>query len=156
MGASKTHKNAKRFYYWPCMFDWIFAITADCLTCQNMKQKPKQRNEVPLEVWQNETVPFRTIHINHHGPLLPPSNRNLHCLLVIDAFSHFLMVYPVTNSGARSTISAADKWIDSFGVHQSFVHARGTAFINTEFVNWKKRIGIHVTTKNSSFALYYR
>ena len=62
MGTSKTYKNAKRFYYWPGMFDWICALTADCLTCQNNKPKPKHKNEVPLEEWQNETVPFRTTH----------------------------------------------------------------------------------------------
>ena len=49
MGAAKTDKNAKRLYYWPGMFDWICALTADCLTCRNNKPKPKHRNEVPLE-----------------------------------------------------------------------------------------------------------
>ena len=123
MGAAKTYNNAKRFYYWPGMFDWICALTADCLTCQNNKPKPKHKNEVPLEEWQNGTIPFRTIHIDHKGPLHPPSNRNLHCLLVIDAFSRFLMVYPFTNTGAQATISAVEKWILSFGVPQSIVHA---------------------------------
>ena len=33
MGETKTYANAKRFYYWPRMFDWICALTADCLTC---------------------------------------------------------------------------------------------------------------------------
>ena len=141
MGAAKTY-NAKRFYYWPGMFDWICALTADSLTCQNNKPKPKHRNEVPLEEWQNETIPFRTIHIDHKGPLHPPSNRNLHWLLVIDAFSRFLMVYPVTNTGAQATIFAVEKWIDSFGIPQSIVHDRGTAFINTEFINWTKELGI--------------
>ena len=106
MRAAKTYNNAKRFYYWPGMFDWIFALTADCVTCQNNKPKPKHRNEVPLEEWHNETVPFRTIHIDHKGPLQPPSNRNLYSLSAIDAFSRFLMVYPVTNTGAQATISA--------------------------------------------------
>ena len=58
LGASKIYNNTKRFYYWPGMFDWICALTADCLTCQNNKPKPKHRNEVPQEKWQNETVPF--------------------------------------------------------------------------------------------------
>ena len=71
------------------MFDWICAFTADSITCQNNKPKPKHRNEVHLEEWQNDTIPFRTIHIDHKGPLHPPSNRNLHCLLVIDAFCRF-------------------------------------------------------------------
>ena len=106
------------------------------------KPKPKQRNEVPLEEWQNETVPFRIIHIDHKGPLHPPSNRNLHSLLIIDAFSRFLMVYLVTSTGAKATISALQKWIHSFRNPQSSVHDRGTAFINTEFINWTKELGI--------------
>ena len=89
MGATKTYANTKRFYYWPGMFDWICALTADCLTCQNNKPKPKHRHEVPLEEWQNDTIPFRTVHIDHKGPLRPPSNCNLHCLIVFDAFFSF-------------------------------------------------------------------
>ena len=151
MGASKTYNKAKRFYYWPVMFDWIKALTADCFTCQNNKPKPKHRNEVPLEEWQNETIPFRTIHIDHKGPLHPSSNRNLHCLLVINAFFRFLMVYPVTNTGAQGTISAVEKWIHSFGIPQSFVHDRGTGFAKTEFINWTKvlRITLRPRTAHS-------
>ena len=114
MGASKTYNNAKRLYYWPGMIYWICALTADCLTCENNKPKPKDKKEVPLEKWQNETTPFRTIHIDPKGPPHPRSNRNFHCLLVIDAFSRFLMVYPVTNTGAQIAISPVVKWIHSF------------------------------------------
>ena len=41
MGASKTYANSKRFYYWPGMFDWICALTADCLTCLNRSIETK-------------------------------------------------------------------------------------------------------------------
>ena len=109
MGATKTYANAKHFYYWPGMFDWICALTADCLICQNNKPQPKHKNEVPLEEWQNDTIPFRTVHIDHKRPLHPPSNRNYHSLLVIDAFSRFLMVYPVANTNAQIRISAVEK-----------------------------------------------
>ena len=68
------------------MFDWICALTADCLTCRDNKPMPKYMNEVPLEERSNEAVPFRTIHFDHKGPLHPPRNRNLHCLMVTDAF----------------------------------------------------------------------
>ena len=37
MGATKIYANAQKIYYWPGMFDWICALTADCLTCQNNK-----------------------------------------------------------------------------------------------------------------------
>ena len=110
MGATKPYANTKRFYYWPGMFDWICALTADCLTYQNNKPKPKHRNEVPLEEWQNETVPFRTIQIDDKGPIHPTSASNVHCLLIVDAFSRFLMVYPVRNTTALATITAVEKW----------------------------------------------
>ena len=168
--ATKTYANAKRFYYWLGMFDWICALTADCISCQNNKPKPKHRNEVPLEEWQNDTIPFRTVHIDHKGPLYPPSNRNLHCHLVIDTFSQFLMVDPVINTTAQATIAAVEKWIHSFGIPQSIVHDRGSAFINTEFINWAKELGItlrprtayspwtngKVETQNQHIARYWR
>ena len=143
MGSTKTyaHANAKRFYYWPGMFDWICALTADFLTCQNNKLELKHRNEVPLEKWQKETVPFRTIHIDHKGPIHPTVS-NVHCLLIVDAFSRFLMVYPVRNTTALATIIAVEKWIFSFGIPQSIIRDRGTAFINTESINWTKALGI--------------
>ena len=100
MGATRTYANAKTFYNWPGKFDWICAQTADCLTCQNNKPKPKHGKEVLLEEWQNETVPFRTVHIDHKGPLHPTSASNAHSLLIIDAFSRFLMVYPVRKTTA--------------------------------------------------------
>ena len=95
----------------------------------------------PLEEWQNETLPFRTVHIDHKRPFHPSSNWNLHYLLVIDAFSRFLMVYAVTNIGPQATISAVEKWIHSSGIPQSIVHDRGTAFINTEFINCTNELG---------------
>ena len=139
MGASKTYANAKRFYYWPGMFDWICALTADCLSCQSDKPKP---NEVPLKEWKKDTAPFCAIHIDHEGPLHPPSNQITQCLLIVDSFSRFVMVHPVTITGAQATIAAVEKWILHFGIPQSTIHDRGTTSLNTDFVNWTKELGI--------------
>ena len=170
MGASKTYANAKRFYFWPGMFDWICALTADCLACQKKKPKPKHLNEVPLEERQGDTAPFCPIHIDHKGPLHPPSKRNTHCLLIVDSFLWFLMVYPVTNTGAQATIAPVEKWILHSGIPQSIIHARRTAFLNADFVNRTKELGItlrprtahspwtngKVETRNQHIARYWR
>ena len=80
------------------------------------------------------------------------------------------MVYPVTNTGTQATISAVGKWINSIGIPQSFVHDRGTAFINTEFIIWTKELGItirprtahspwtngKIETQNQKIARYWR
>ena len=53
------------------------------------------------------------------------------------------MVYPVRNTTDLATISIVKKWILSFGIPQSIMHDRGTAFINTDFINWTKELGIN-------------
>ena len=121
MGASKTYNNAKRFYYWPGMIKWICALTDDFFTCQNNEPEPKHRIEVPLEEWQSEVVPIRKIHVDHKGRLHRSNNRDFPCLLVKDAFSCFLMLYPVTSTGAQASISVVQKWIKFFGIARSIV-----------------------------------
>ena len=80
------------------------------------------------------------------------------------------MVYPVTNTGAQATIAAVEKWILHFGIPQSIIHDRGTAFLNTDFVNWTKELGITLQprtahspwtngkaeTRNQHIARYWR
>ena len=151
MGGSKTYNIARRFYYWPGMFDWICALTADCLTCQNNKPERKHRNEVPLEEWQNETLPFRTIHIDHKGPFHPPSNRNLHCLLVIDAFSRFLMVYPVTTL----VLKLQSLLLRNGSIRLESLHLLCTieALPSSIPISLDKGIRNHFTTPNSTLAL---
>ena len=80
------------------------------------------------------------------------------------------MVYPVRNTTALATRTAVEKWILSFGIPQSIIHDRGTAFINTEFINWTKELGItlrprtafsprtngKIETQNQHTARYWR
>ena len=74
---------------------------------QNRKaQIRKKRIQDPLKEWQNDANNFSTVHIDYKGSVHPPSNRNLHCLLVIVAFSRFPMFCPVTNTGAQVRIGA--------------------------------------------------
>ena len=80
------------------------------------------------------------------------------------------MVYLVTSTGPQSTIAAVEKWILHFGIPQSKIHDRGTAFLNTDFVNWTEELGItlrlrrahtpwtngNVETQNQHIARYWR
>ena len=80
------------------------------------------------------------------------------------------MVYSVRNTTALATITAVEKWILSFGIPQSIIRDRGTAFINAEFINWTKELGItlrprtayspwtngKIETQNQHIARYWR
>ena len=80
------------------------------------------------------------------------------------------MAYLVTNTRTQATIAAVKKWILHFGIPQSKIHDRGTAFLNTDFVNRTKELGItlrprtahspwtngKVETQNQHIARYWR
>ena len=114
--------------------------------------------------------PVILIHIDHKGPIHPTSASNVHCLLIVDAFPRFLLVYPVRNTTALATITAVENWVLSFGIPQSIIHDRGTAFINTEFISWTEELGItlrprtayspltndKIETQNQHIARYWR
>ena len=33
-GKDKTLSSIKRFFYWPCLYKWVFHLIANCLDCQ--------------------------------------------------------------------------------------------------------------------------
>ena len=124
------------------MLGWISALTAVCIARQNNKSNLKLFIEVPLDEWQGDLAHFCATHIGHKGSLYPRINQHTPRLVVVGSFSRFLMVYPVTNTGAQATTVAFEKVFLHFGSPQSIIYDRGTAFFNTDFVNWTEEIGI--------------
>ena len=71
-----------------------------------------------------------------------------HCLVVIDAFSRFLQVYPFKSTDATHTIEAISLFTTSFGILQKLVFDRGTSFMSTDFSAFLLEFGItHAPTK---------
>ena len=80
------------------------------------------------------------------------------------------MVYTVRKTTDLATTTALEKWILSFVIPKSIIHDRGTAFINTEFINCNKEFGItlrprtayspwtngKIETQNHYIARYWR
>ena len=89
----------------------------DCLECQKNKPKQKDLNEAPLQQWEKlETIPMKTIHIDHKGPLRPSSHGKNFCLVVID------QVYPCTHADSKETFKLLEKYITTFGISQQIIH----------------------------------
>ena len=106
-----------------------------------------------MEQWgELETTPFKTIHFDHKGPLRPSFNSNTHCLVVVDAFSRFLGALTFRDTGVQTTSNAQKKWITSYGLPQKNVHDNGSAFINSDFINWHKEFRITVAPRSTHTA----
>ena len=149
-GILKTFEYIRQYLFWPGWNKWIVYLIEDCIECQTNETKRHGLHEAPLEQWgELEATPFKSIHIDHNGPLRPSSKSNTHYLLVVEAFSRFLGVYPVRDTGAQTSINAPEKWIKSYGIPQKTVHDNGSALINSDFINWSKDLGITLTPRTT-------
>ena len=149
-GIFETFEIIRQYFFWPGRYKWIVYLIEDCIECQTNKTKRHDLHEAPLEQWgELETTPFKTIHIDYKGPLRPSSNSNTQCLVVVDAFSRFIGAYPVRDTGAQTTIKALEKWITSYGIPQKIVHDNGSAFINSDLINWTKEFGITLAPRTT-------
>ena len=141
--SEKTLLSLKRFFCWPGMYKSVRTLRKSCLTCRRNKQIRKDQNTAPNERWGEEVpYPFQTVHTDHKGPLNPMSDGKHLCLVVIDAFSRFIQVYPVKSTDATHTIEAMSTFITSFGIPQKLVYDRGTSFMSTDFSTFLLEFGI--------------
>ena len=150
LGIFKTSENIRQYLFSPGRYKWIVYLIEDCIDCQINKTKRHDLHKAPLKQWgELEKTLFKTIHIDHKGPLRPSSNSNTHYLVVVDAFSPFHGAYPVTDAGAQTTINALEKWITSYFIPQKIVHDNGSAFKNSDFINWTKEFGITLAPRTT-------
>ena len=141
-GIFKVFENIKQYFFWPGRYKRIVNLIEVCIECQINTTNRHHLHQAPMEQWgELETTPFKTIHIDHKGPLRPSSNSNTHCLVIEDTFSRFLGAYPVRDTGAQNTINALGKWIKSYGKPLKIVHDNVSVSMKSDFFNWTKEFG---------------
>ncbi len=68
--------------------------------------------------------PFEVLHLDHIGPLRADINGSMFILVIIDAFSRWVELYPTKTTTAVETVSCI------FGIPEVVHTDRGTAFHN--------------------------
>lgn len=102
-GFHKTLQRIKQNYYWPKMVEDIKKYVRNCDICR----ATKPRNEVaraPMGKYRDAVRPWRMITLDFCGPYPLTNSRNRFLLVVVDSFSKFVSVKPMTQSSAADTI----------------------------------------------------
>ena len=74
--------------------------------------------------------PFEVIHLDHIGPLRPDAYGNMFILLLIDAFSRWVELFPTKTTKALKSASCIFQHMGRFGTPEAIHTDRGTAFHN--------------------------
>ena len=96
----------------------------ECFNCQSTRHRPPP---APLHPWEWPERPWSRLHADYAGPFLGKM-----FLIVVDAYSKWLEVIPVSSATSLSTIEQ----------FRSLFSDNGTVFTSSEFEDFMKRNGI--------------
>ncbi|XP_031432706.1 uncharacterized protein K02A2.6-like [Clupea harengus] len=138
-GISRMKGLARSYMWWPGMDADIEREVQSCHTCQENRKAPAA---APLHPWEWPETPWSRLHVDYAGPHLGRM-----FLIVIDAHSKWLDVYPTSNATSQVTIEKLRQCFSTHGLPQTIVSDNGTCFTSQEFESFLKQNGIqHITS----------
>lgn len=135
LGFEKCHDQLRVQYWFPHAQDKIKTYIENCIRCI-MHTAPKRINERTLHSIPKVPIPFDTLHIDHLGPLSNIRNKSKHILVVIDAFTKFVKLYPVNTTSTKEVCAALQKYFDVYSRPRRIIADRGTCFTSLEFASF--------------------
>ena len=106
----------------------------ECFNCQSTRHHPPP---APLHPWEWPEHPWSRLHADYAGPFLGKM-----FLIVVDAYSKWLEVIPLSSATSLSTIEQFRSLFSVHGLPEVLVTDNGTAFTSSEFEDFMKRNGI--------------
>ena len=112
-------KNLARSYlWWPGLDGDIEEKVKSCQVCQLQRVAPAA---APLHPWEWPEKPWSRIHIDHAGPFMGQL-----FLIVIDAYSKWIEVYPTSSAGAIASIEKLRQAFANHGLPEMVVSDNGS------------------------------
>lgn len=133
-GINAVKSLARSTVWWPkCDFD-IEDFIKRCEHCQ--KYSPREP-QTPLNLWNTPEKAWDRVHIDFTGPY-----EGQYWFVVIDAFSRWLEIFPMSNANTNNTIQALSTLFSRFGLPRQIVSDNGSQFTSREFKEFCSRNGI--------------
>ena len=141
-GTHKMYEDAIRHFWWNNIYKDIQNYVSSCKLC--LKSNTGHSPKIPLKPLEIPSAPFLTIHVD----LLKfhtPSKGNNFTLVIIDAFSKFVITKAIKKKTACTVIKAIyEEFILKFGMcrHLSIISDNGLEFINSWSKTLYKLLGV--------------
>lgn len=93
--------------------------------------------------------PLSTFHNDHMGPMPSTSKNYRYVLVIVDAFTKFVWIFPVKSTTTEETKNKLLNVTSVFGNPNRIITDRGTAFTSSDFTKYCKDENIeliHITT----------
>ena len=131
-GVTRMKALARMFLWWPGIDKAIEYAVKHCSECQKNRPSPPVS---PMQPWQWPTRPW---HLDYAGPFMGRM-----FLVLIDAHSKWIEVYPVSSATSTVTIQHLRGTFAQFGIPECVVTDNGSCFTSAEFESFMKKNGIY-------------
>jgi len=142
-GVKGSTKLIGSRYFWPGLKTDVKTWVDECTDCQ--ASKVTRHTKRPLGELPCPSDRFLTVHLDIVGPLAQDTNTsNKYLLTMIDSFTRWVEVFPLTEITAESVCRAfLFCWVSRFGPPLIIVTDRGTQFCSELLSTLNKFLGIH-------------
>lgn len=132
LGVVKLCEFLRRTYWFPSMTSKVKSFVTGCLKCIEFSPLSGKVEGI-LHNIPKGNLPFDTIHIDHLGPLPSLMNKKKHILVVIDAFTKFVRLFPVVSTSSKESIACLETYFHTYSRPLRIVSDRGSCFTSNEF-----------------------
>lgn len=141
LGVEKTLERIQRNYWFAGMRRFVTKYVGACLHCAYYKHSAGKK-QCKLNIIEKVPVPFHTVHIDHVGPFETSRKGNKFLLVIVDAFTKFVIVEAVKSQKTSYVVKALTNLMYLFGAPARIVSDRGTAFTSQTFRTFCLTYGI--------------
>lgn len=140
-GVNKTEEILKKDFWFKGMRPKVEQVVESCVACI-LAEKKHGKPEGLLNPISKGDVPMDTYHIDHVGPMTNTQKSYKHILVVVDAFTKFVWLYPTKSTDTADVLNRLRSQSTIFGNPRRIISDRGTAFTSNDFKQYCEEEGI--------------
>lgn len=143
--SKKMEELILREFFIPKLKEKLDRFVQNCVTCILIDRKTGKK-EGFLHPIPKDNLPLSTFHLDHLGiGTLSTTQKNYkHILVIVDAFSKFVWIFPVKSTKSDETTKKLQIVTAVFGNPYRVIVDKGTAFTGNEFTNHCNENGIEI------------
>lgn len=135
LSRRRVEAAVKMDYYIPKLGKKIANIIDNCVSCILSANKTGKQEGL-LNPIMKPDVPFNTYHLDHLGPLPSTAKTYKYLLVVVDAFTKFVWIYPTKSTSSEEVLQKLQFQSSLFGNPYRIITDRGAAFTSTQFKDY--------------------
>ena len=137
-GIVRTKAIARSYMWFPDIEEAIENMINSCEVCQALQKDPPSS---PLQPWTYPEYPWTRIHIDFG------EYRGQSYLIVVDSFSKWIEVIPMSSTTSHATIEELQKLFCQHGIPKELVSDNGPQLTSEAFENFLEKNGVkHILT----------